>query len=441
MFFLFLIPALEVCIFCLAIGRTPTGLDVSVYNADSNTSVCGSALALPPGIAPTNMSEIFLSEFASSTISIHPVSSLLQGEARGAPVFSLNAFQTIAVRAGDSWGVFTLSECFSYSVLARYITSSGLVSELVVNNSRVSAQLDNSNFQISIAIQTAALTAYENMLEAVLPAYNKSALLATSPVQQEPPVFGQENPTFTDFITPRFALSAHMHIERHARSIMPFIIFALSIGLTALSFISEKTDGLLSRVYASGTRPIEIVLATFLAELVVLLIQVAFMLVFALLVFNIPLAGNLAFVVIVMTLMGFLGMTYGMFISTVTDDKIGAIQLALGTFFPVMLLSGVLWPVEGIPVPVIYLSNILPTTWGGNVVRCILVRGWGFDVDQVPALSRCAAGSRHSRCRYGRAFWLYLPGRCSSPSSPSPASSGPPAEATFFLRCAKSRHA
>ena len=90
---------------------------------------------------------------------------------------------------------------------------------------------------------------------------------------------------------------------------MPFIIFALSIGLTALSFISEKTDGLLSRIYVAGARPIEIVLSTFLAELVVLLIQVAFMLVFALLVFEIPMAGNLAFVVIVMTLMGFLGMT------------------------------------------------------------------------------------------------------------------------------------
>ena len=164
---------------------------------------------------------------------------------------------------------------------------------------------------------------------------------------------------------------------------MPFIIFALSIGLTALGFISEVKDGLIPRVYAAGVRPIEIVLAQYLSQLFVLAVQVTFMLIFALLVFGIPLAGNLAYVIIIMGLMGFLGMTYGIFISTVTTDQVAAIQMALGTFFPILLLSGVLWPVEGIPVPLIYLSYALPTTWGGNVVRSVLIRGWSFGIAAV----------------------------------------------------------
>ena len=45
--------------------------------------------------------------------------------------------------------------------------------------------------------------------------------------------------------------------------------------------------------------------------------------------------------------MGTTGMTYGLFLSTRVHDETEAVQSALGSFFPILLLSGVLWPVEG----------------------------------------------------------------------------------------------
>ena len=108
-----------------------------------------------------------------------------------------------AVRAGDSWSLFAFSPCFSSDVLARFVFSSGLVSEDILNGTRISSWGDNSNEQITLTIETAALSANESMLETVLPAYNKSALLAKVPVQQMTPVYGQLNPSFADFLTPR----------------------------------------------------------------------------------------------------------------------------------------------------------------------------------------------------------------------------------------------
>jgi ABC-type multidrug transport system permease subunit len=168
---------------------------------------------------------------------------------------------------------------------------------------------------------------------------------------------------------------------------MTFIIFALSIGLTALGFVIELKEGLLSRVYVAGARPVEVILAMLLTQIVILSMQILFMLIFALLVFNLPLAGNLFFAIVFMMSLGLLGMTYGIFISTMVSTEIDAVQFAVGTFFPVLLLSGVLWPVESVPVPLIYLSKALPTTWGGNAMRSVLIRGWGFDNDQVRFLS------------------------------------------------------
>ena len=84
--FLFLLPAIQVCLYCLALGRTPQGLNVSVYNADSSSANCSSDLSeLFPafGDAPTNMSEIYLANFASSSIRLRYASSIEDGQAQG----------------------------------------------------------------------------------------------------------------------------------------------------------------------------------------------------------------------------------------------------------------------------------------------------------------------------------------------------------------------
>ena len=75
-------------------------------------------------------------------------------------------------------------------------------------------------------------------------------------------------------------------------------------------------------------------------------------------------------------------------------------RTALGSFFPVLLLSGIIWPLErsvvhhtleasplhkycSIPVPLIWLSYAMPTTWGAEAMRSVMVRGWGLEKEGV----------------------------------------------------------
>ena len=55
---------------------------------------------------------------------------------------------------------------------------------------------------------------------------------------------------------------------------------------------------------------------------------------------QIPSRGSLALVVVMTLLQGLCGMAYGLFISSLVDDEISALQFALGSFYPVILLSG-----------------------------------------------------------------------------------------------------
>lgn len=57
--------------------------------------------------------------------------------------------------------------------------------------------------------------------------------------------------------------------------------------------------------------------------------------------------------------------------------------MALGSFYPDVLLSGVLWPIEGMPI---FLRNIvyfMPQTFTIESLRCVLSRGWGIDHPEV----------------------------------------------------------
>ena len=69
--------------------------------------------------------------------------------------------------------------------------------------------------------------------------------------------------------------------------------------------------------------------------------------------------------------------------SALWDNEQDAIQLALGSFYPNLLLSGIIWPLEGMLPELRYLSYILPQTYACEAMRGMLSRGWGLLWPQV----------------------------------------------------------
>jgi ABC-type multidrug transport system permease subunit len=54
-------------------------------------------------------------------------------------------------------------------------------------------------------------------------------------------------------------------------------------------------------------------------------------------------------------------------------------QLGLGSFYPNFLLSGIIWPIEGMPVFLQYLALLLPQTYACEAMRSVLSRGWSIE--------------------------------------------------------------
>ena len=79
------------------------------------------------------------------------------------------------------------------------------------------------------------------------------------PIAFEEPVYGSNQPTFTEFMAPGVILS---------------ITYFTAVGLTALSFILERKEGLLDRSWVAGVTATEIMLSHVVAHFVVMAVQV-----------------------------------------------------------------------------------------------------------------------------------------------------------------------
>lgn len=161
------------------------------------------------------------------------------------------------------------------------------------------------------------------------------------------------------------------------------IVFFLAVALTSSALIIERTEGLLDRSWVAGVSPGEILFSHVVTQFVVMCGQTALVLVFMIVVFGVTCNGNI-FLVVVLTLMqGMCGMCFGFVISAICELERNAIQLALGSFYPTLLLSGVIWPIEGMPILLRSVAYFLPLTQATSALRSMLARGWGMDQPEV----------------------------------------------------------
>nr|CAI5856312.1 unnamed protein product [Callosobruchus analis] len=111
--------------------------------------------------------------------------------------------------------------------------------------------------------------------------------------------------------------------------------------------------------------------------------QTILALVFMILVFDVECVGDIELVVMLTLLQGLCGMCFGFVISSVCTQERNAVQLSLGSFYPVLLLSGIIWPTETMPYWLRQISVFLPLTLATTAMRAIMLRGWGIKWPEV----------------------------------------------------------
>lgn len=118
------------------------------------------------------------------------------------------------------------------------------------------------------------------------------------------------------------------------------MIFFLATLITSTIFITDRLEGIWDRTLVAGISTTELLLAHIITQSTVMLVQCIEIVVLATFIFNTHNHGDNFTVVLLLMMLGFSGMLYGLFISIFCDSHTMANFMATGSFYPMIILCG-----------------------------------------------------------------------------------------------------
>jgi len=147
------------------------------------------------------------------------------------------------------------------------------------------------------------------------------------------------------------------------------------IMFTAVAIVRERERGNLELLITTPVRSSELMLAKVMPYVVIGLIQVTLVLLLGSLVFDVPLRGTLLDVYAVSLLFIIANLALGLVISTLVQTQFQAMQLTFFILLPSVLLSGFMFPFDGMPRPAQIIAEALPMTHFMRLIRGVILRG------------------------------------------------------------------
>lgn len=157
------------------------------------------------------------------------------------------------------------------------------------------------------------------------------------------------------------------------------VILTMSMMLlTALAMTRERERGTVEHLLATPARPVEVMVGKILPFVLVGFVQVVIVLLAARFLFEVPLAGGLVLLSIILIIFITINLSIGFTFSTLARNQLQAMQMSFFFFLPSLMLSGFMFPFRSMPLWAQYLGEVFPLTHFLRIVRGILLKGNGF---------------------------------------------------------------
>lgn len=162
--------------------------------------------------------------------------------------------------------------------------------------------------------------------------------------------------------------------------VMAMVLMLVCTMMTAITVVREKEMGTMEIMLVSPMRPLKIILAKAVPYLLLSAINVASILLLSVFVLGVPVNGSLLLLISESILFILTCLAFGLLISTATDSQQTAMFISLvGMFLPTVMLSGFMFPVENMPLPLQIVSNIVPAKWFYIIVKDVMIKGAGIE--------------------------------------------------------------
>src|ERR1700716_4102063 len=179
-----------------------------------------------------------------------------------------------------------------------------------------------------------------------------------------------------------FEIRAHARYNPAASSrlnIVPGLVGTIltmtMLIFTALSVTREIERGTMESLLSMPIKPVEVMFGKIVPYVLVGFLQATLIVGAGILLFGVPVVGNMALLAALTTLFIATNLSIGYTFSTIVQNQLQAMQLSMMFFLPSILLSGFMFPFAGMPVWAQYIGEGLPLTHYVRIVRAIMLKG------------------------------------------------------------------
>ena len=162
---------------------------------------------------------------------------------------------------------------------------------------------------------------------------------------------------------------------------MALILVLISAMMTSISIAREKEMGTMEILLVSPLKPIQIVVGKVIPYFVLSLVNALIIITMAYFLFKVPIEGSLVLLIGESMLFVLMSLSLGIMISTLTQSQQTAMMISIfALMMPTILLSGFMFPIENMPMPLQIISNIVPPKWYIIILKKIMLMGAPFSM-------------------------------------------------------------
>lgn len=161
--------------------------------------------------------------------------------------------------------------------------------------------------------------------------------------------------------------------------VMAMVLLLVCTMMTAITIVKEKEMGTMEVMLVSPMRPQMVVIAKAVPYLLLSTINITSILLLSVFALELPINGSLALLGFESILFTLVSLSLGLLISARAASQQTAMFISLvALFLPTIMLSGFMFPVENMPLPLRIISNIVPAKWYYSIVKSVMIKGLGI---------------------------------------------------------------
>ena len=158
--------------------------------------------------------------------------------------------------------------------------------------------------------------------------------------------------------------------------IMGLIFILVCAMMTSVSIVREKESGTMEVLLVSPVRPFKIIFAKMIPYFVISCFVLVLILILARYLLGVPMSGGVAGIFSLSLLYLVLSLSLGLLVSTIARTQVAALLIsAMVMMMPILMLSGMIFPIENLPRFFQVLSTVVPARWYIDAVRKMMIQG------------------------------------------------------------------